>query len=717
MAKTKKPTQSRKPAAAPANGKQSESIVINGITIAQLERGNQNVQSWISAVKAAESTLMPMRKPLYDTYTDVCIDPYLSSLMDKRIRAVKTTPFEWVGLENEAIIKNFKSPWFAELLRLIQERIFWGTTLAEVTLGIDGLIGDVEVIPRQNVKPESGIISKDGYSDDGFRYREGIYPNYILEIGRKRDLGMLSKLAILVLLKRQNMADFSRYNEMFGMPLRVYEYDPLKPGARVEAEKSAKDYGSAAYVVLPKGYASVDFKDSVKQSTAYAYDKLDSILKDEITISVLGQLLTTAGADGGSYALGNVHKAVEAAINLEDRLTAEYIINYPFKNNILIPHGYPILDFEGKFKTSDEISKEKKLDLWIKLFESGAPIAEEDFYPEFGIEAPGSRPVVISTKPVGPVIDPNADPNAAPPDPNAPPPAPKAKPSGGKAKPAKKPSELSAQLGDLYTRKCERDKAKLRVTLSYKSDLDQIIDRLIQQLQSGEIKAGDVDPQLYDLVSEQLWGAAQKGYGTKLVNAEGSEIGMLKALRSNVYVFSGFKNYQFLRQASGLLVDDKGVARTFSKFRDEILKLNNAYNVEYLRAEYNYAIASAQMAGKWQTFQDTKQTLPLLQYTTVGDARVRAAHAKLDGIIKPVDDPFWDTYMPPNAWNCRCTVRQLAEGEITQTNADDLPQLPDMFRMNSGKQAIIFPKSHPYFDVAPEDQKNADKNFGLSIPD
>jgi SPP1 gp7 family putative phage head morphogenesis protein len=712
MATETKVKTRRKSAAATTTG-QDQGIVVQNITIAQLNRGNQSVQTWYSAIKSAENNLMPMRKQLYDTYLDVAIDLHLSSVMDKRIRAVKTTPFEWPGLENDAIVKNFKSPWFAELLRLIQERIFYGPTLAEFKLGQDGLIGDVEMIPRQNVKPEIGIISKDGYSDDGFRYREGIYPHFILEIGRKNELGMLAKLAPYVLLKRQNLADFSRYNEMFGMPLRVYEYDPMKPGARAEAEKSAKEYGSAAYIVIPKGYATVDFKDSVKQSTAYAYDKLHEILNNEITIGVLGQILTTGGEGGGSYELGKVHAAVEGAINLEDRLTAEYIINYPFKNNILIPHGYPLQEFEGKFKTSDAISKEKKLMLWIQLFQSGAPIAEEDFYKEFGILPPGARPIVISNRPTG-GTPPAPDPDDDEPDDKPKPPA------GGKG--AKKPEpksgqKVSAQLKDLYSHKCERDRTPLRVTNGYKSELDEAIDRIIQQLISGELKAGDVDPQIYQLVSDELFRGVQKGFGATMETAQGADIGMLKALRTNVYVFSGFKNYQFLREASNLLVDEDGRVKPFNKFREEILKLNESYNVEYLRAEYNYAVSSAQMASKWQRFQEGKGALPFLKYETVGDARVRALHAKLDGIIRPVDDDFWNEYMPPNSWNCRCTVRQLAEGEITQLNKDDLPQLPDMFKMNSGKQAVIFPKNHPYYNVRPEDQDNADNNFGLKIPE
>jgi SPP1 gp7 family putative phage head morphogenesis protein len=583
------------------------------------------------------------------------------------------------------------------MLSLIQSRIFYGTTLAEIQLGQDALISDVLLVPRQNVKPEKGIISLDGNSDNGIKYKEGQYINYILQIGRNDDLGKLAKIAPYVLMKRVNLADFTRYNEMFGMPLRVYEYDPLKDGAREEVERQAEEYGSAAYIVLPKGSGTVEFHDSVKQSTAYAYDKLHNILNDEITIGVLGQLLTTGGEGGGSYALGNIHKAVEGGINLEDRLTAEYIINYPFKNNILIPHGYPLNDFEGRFKTSEEINKETKLKLWIELYKSGAPIAEEDFYKEFGIEPPGSRPVVAHSS------------NAMPDPASTETPVPEKK--------KVKLSSLNAELATFYGNKCSHDKSPMRVTLGYKSELNTIIDSIIQRLKSGELKAGDVDPKLYNLTAEELWTGVQKGIGVKLEAASGTEYAMLKALRTNVYVFSGFKTYQFLKQASELLVDADGKVKAFSTFRDEVLALNSQYNIEYLRTEYNYAIASSRMAGKWAQFEANKSTLPLLQYETVGDARVRAAHAALDGIIKPVGDDFWNQYLPPNSWNCRCTVRQLAEGTVSDTKPENLPQLTEMFKTNAGKSKVIFPPSHPYYNVDAGDQKNADKNFDLPIPD
>ena len=682
-------------------------IVINDITVAQVTRGNQNVQTWYTAVKSAEQTRNPNRKLLYNTYIDVAIDLHVKSVMDKRIRAVKTSEFVWPGLTNEVIADNLKAPWFAEFLGFVQERIFWGTTVVEFGLA-NGLIESVDLIPRQNVRPEKGIISMDGNSDAGIEYREGRYANYLLQIGRSNELGLLANIAPYVLMKRQNMADFSRYNEMFGMPLRVYEYDPQKPGAREEVTKQAKEYGSAAFIVIPRGMGDVRFEDSVKQSTAYAYDKLHEILNNEITIGVLGQLLTTGGEGGGSYELGKVHAAVEHAINLEDRLFAEYLINYPLRNNILIPHGYPLDGIKGTFKTADAISKEKKLAIWIQLLQSGAPVAEEDFYKEFGIEPPGTRPIVVRSNPGG---------NTAPPEPDddddggkpTPPPAPA---PAGKLAGSKHLVTLRAYYRNYLPGK---DQARGAVTLSYQGELNDIIEDIIKRVQNGSLKPGDVDPALWELVSKQIFNGVEKGYGTTLVAAKGTDKAMLEALQKNVYRFSGFKNYHFVLEANRLLVNDEGNVRGFSDFRKAVLDLNKEYNLNFLRTEYNHAVATSRMASKWKKFAEDEAALPLLQFETVGDDHTRAAHQKLDGVIKPVNDAFWNKWLPPLDYNCRCTVRQLADGEVSAISNEEFGEPKKGFGINWGRERVVFPDTHPQFEVDPDHQQQANDNFNLPI--
>ena len=66
-------------------------------------------------------------------------------------------------------------------------------------------------------------------------------------------------------------------------------------------------------------------------------------------------------------------------------------------------------------------------------------------------------------------------------------------------------------------------------------------------------------------------------------------------------------------------------------------------------------------AARWQRIQDRKDRFPYLMYDAVNDSRTRPQHLEWDGLVLPVDHPFWKTHGPPNDWGCRCILRQLSE--------------------------------------------------------
>ena len=51
-------------------------------------------------------------------------------------------------------------------------------------------------------------------------------------------------------------------------------------------------------------------------------------------------------------------------------------------------------------------------------------------------------------------------------------------------------------------------------------------------------------------------------------------------------------------------------------------------------------------------------------------AGVRPAHLAPDGIIRPVDDPFWNTHSPPAGFRCRCSLISLSEAQA-RSNGDN----------------------------------------------
>lgn len=193
-------------------------------------------------------------------------------------------------------------------------------------------------------------------------------------------------------------------------------------------------------------------------------------------------------------------------------------------------------------------------------------------------------------------------------------------------------------------------------------------------------------------------------------------------LRENIFVFSAAKQYQQVRVMSQF-ISDRGVKSTFSEFKELAKKVFIEYNETFLKTEYVTAIGQSQMAKEWVEAEQKKDVMPYLTYRTQRDSRVRDEHAALDGITLPVDHPFWNAYMPKNGWRCRCFTISKERAKVTDLAERDLSDLEDekkfpaVFKMNPGKDGLVFnPKHHPYFFVAKGDSNLKKNNFNMPIP-
>lgn len=170
----------------------------------------------------------------------------------------------------------------------------------------------------------------------------------------------------------------------------------------------------------------------------------------------------------------------------------------------------------------------------------------------------------------------------------------------------------------------------------------------------------------------------------------------VQRLKESNYVFSGIKTFHELNEAFPSLLDEEGNRKPFNQFLNDVQKVYDAYNVQYLRTEYNFAQASALMAARWKQFEQEGDRY-YLQYRTVGDKRVRRTHRMLHNITLPIESPFWDKYFPPNGWNCRCTVVQVRKDKYPVSNEQEAMNLgsqatagkyQEMFMFNPGKRMI-----------------------------
>ena len=201
----------------------------------------------------------------------------------------------------------------------------------------------------------------------------------------------------------------------------------------------------------------------------------------------------------------------------------------------------------------------------------------------------------------------------------------------------------------------------------------------------------------------------------------------VRRLKDSNYVFSGIKTFHELNEALPSLVGDDGRIKPFNRFLNEVQRIHQSYNVNYLRTEYNLAQASSLMAARWKQFEQDGDRY-LLQYRTVGDKRVRRSHRMLHNITLPITSKFWDEYFPPNNFGCRCSAVQVRKGKYPVSDEQEAMKLGmeatagkyrEMFLFNPGKTMTCFPAYNAYTRKACATcrQRPGNMELAANIPD
>ena len=236
------------------------------------------------------------------------------------------------------------------------------------------------------------------------------------------------------------------------------------------------------------------------------------------------------------------------------------------------------------------------------------------------------------------------------------------------------------------------------------SDYTKLIEEISQKLQNGDIRPSDLDKDLIEQIYNDVSQPVKEEFGQRWVDYDYKEPkSLIQKFKKNLWQFSSAKTLAELEYINGLLIDKNGKIKPEHQFKQDLQKMNIRFNRNYLNAEYQTAKRGAQMSHLWTKFQEQREYYPNLVYRTVGDGRVRPEHEALNGIVKPIDDPFWKTYYPPNGWRCRCTVMNTAE-KVSQGEFEDESVLPE-FRGNVAVDEEIFTSKGSFFKLLNKDHK------------
>jgi len=325
----------------------------------------KDIATWRRAWQAAINPENPKRIALYDVYTDVMVDLHLNGCIRQRSDMVLNKSFKIVdknGKEKRDITELFESTWFKKFMELALESIYYGYSLIQ----FNDIITDrtmrfesVELVPRKHVIPEFGVIVREASDEPkkGYSYLDGDLAKWCIGIGDRKNLGLLLKLAPQSLSKKNMLAYWDVFGEIFGMPIRVARTGSRDPNDKASIEKMMQLMGAAGWAVLPEG-TEVEIKETTRGDAFNVYDKRVERCNSEISKGILGQTMTTD--NGGSLAQSEVHLEILKNIVYKDADFLRDIINWellPFMEM----HGFPVKDLRFDWDESVDWTPEQQL--------------------------------------------------------------------------------------------------------------------------------------------------------------------------------------------------------------------------------------------------------------------------------------------------------------------------------------------------------------------
>ncbi len=212
-------------------------------------------------------------------------------------------------------------------------------------------------------------------------------------------------------LKYDDTFHWAKANDKFGDPTIWLEYmEGTDPKDVAKLEKSLEQLSQASRAAFPSNI-KMHMLEAARSSIADMHQKFIEVIKTEMSISVLGQTLTTEIGNIGSKAAAQVHNFVRQdilwgdIIFFQNILTDQYIAR-DFGNNYGSTEECP---YVFRFNTDEIGDAEVNSRVAQNLIDMGADIREDELYRRTGFTAPiagdatiKSQATRLSTQPTPP---------------------------------------------------------------------------------------------------------------------------------------------------------------------------------------------------------------------------------------------------------------------------------------------------------------------------
>jgi SPP1 gp7 family putative phage head morphogenesis protein len=165
--------------------------------------------------------------------------------------------------------------------------------------------------------------------------------------------------------------------------------------------------------------------------------------------------------------------------------------------------------------------------------------------------------------------------------------------------------------------------------------------------------------------------------------------GLSAQYRRDAFTVAGVTDQRLIQQIRDKLADVIAQGGSREDFEKAVKQLTSDAGVQQLAAftldtVFTTNMHKAYSLGRYEQMKQpaTMKALPIWQYMTAGDDRVRPEHAVIDGFAARADDVVWNKIYPPNGFNCRCIVIALLASEAPDDAGEPgMVRLPMLARL------------------------------------
>lgn len=354
-------------------------------------RTREDLKTLRNAIEMAGNTTNYNREDLHRIYRECWRDPQLTGQWESRKMKTKEKQFKFVkgDTENKDLTKLFESQWFMDWQDVSLDSKLWGFTLIEfgpwtgdnfVNYKVNDKFYDaINVIDRDNVKPELGVITNTPGQAIGIGFDDPGYQGQLMFIGKTRDWGLMYKLVKYILFKDNCLGNWADWAEIFGMDKRIGYTD--KDGEdRLRFLEAIKNLGSNAYGVFTQN-DRVEFAGTSRTDAYQVYRAMCDYIDASEAKVIWGQDVVT---NNTGRVVGEVGENVADMYGSNDAKFIKYLVNkrlIPFMENL----GVNFQGCEFDWDNSEKIAMIDRATIDKQIADMGFEIDEKYITDTYGV--------------------------------------------------------------------------------------------------------------------------------------------------------------------------------------------------------------------------------------------------------------------------------------------------------------------------------------------